>query len=146
MKKNLTKGFTLIELMIVVAIIGILAAIAIPNFSKFQQRARQSEAKTNLKAFFTAAQSYFAEFGSYQCNDCGFAPTGKNRYGYSLSSSKTISPLDTSNNTCTASGGTQAATTFSAVAAANIDNDATCDTWTMDQNMTLTNTIDDVLN
>ncbi|MBI2370572.1 MAG: prepilin-type N-terminal cleavage/methylation domain-containing protein, partial [Deltaproteobacteria bacterium] len=44
------QGFTLIELMIVVAIIGILAAIAIPNFLRFQAKSKQSEAKTNLAA------------------------------------------------------------------------------------------------
>jgi type IV pilus assembly protein PilA len=59
------KGFTLIELMIVVAIIGILAAIAIPNFLQFQLRSKTGEAKTNLAAIRTAEEGYFAEFGSY---------------------------------------------------------------------------------
>ena len=67
MKKfhNRKGGFTLIELMIVVAIIGILAAIAIPNFLRFQLKAKSSEGKTNLAAIRTAEESYYAEFGLY---------------------------------------------------------------------------------
>jgi len=59
------KGFTLIELMIVVAIIGILAAIAIPNFLTYQMKSRQSEAKTNLQAIRTSQIAFQAERGCY---------------------------------------------------------------------------------
>jgi type IV pilus assembly protein PilA len=59
------QGFTLIELMIVVAIIGILAAIAIPNFLKFQLRSKAGEGKLNLAGIRTAQESYFAEAGTF---------------------------------------------------------------------------------
>src|SRR5262249_33255941 len=83
-RKIRQRGFTLIELMIVVAIIGILAAIAIPNFIKFQARSKQGEAKSNLKSLFTAQRAYFQEKDKYleTINDIGFGPERGNRYAY----------------------------------------------------------------
>ncbi len=63
MKKLLEKkaGFTLIELMIVVAIIGILSAIAIPAFIGYIRRSKTAEATSNLKLMYTGAAAYFAQ-------------------------------------------------------------------------------------
>ena len=109
------RGFTLIELMIVVAIIGILAAIAIPNFIRFQARAKQSEAKGNLKAIFTAERSYFQEKDKYTSSftTIGFSPERNNRYAYQVGNSAA--------NNETRSGLTPVVTGPSLVSAISVD-------------------------
>jgi type IV pilus assembly protein PilA len=107
MIKSKSAGFSLIELMIVVAIIAILAAIAIPNFMKFSMKAKTSEATSNLNAIRVAQDSYRSENDAYL--DCtagpaaggtdstpdawddpagfvtiGFAPDGNVRYQYDV--------------------------------------------------------------
>ena len=69
-------GFTLVELMIVVAIIGVLSAVAVPNFQKYQAKAKTSEAKVQLAAAYTAEQAFFGDFGIYATclNYMGYDP------------------------------------------------------------------------
>jgi len=75
-------GFTLVELMIVVAIIGILAAVAIPNYQKYQAKARQTEAKIALAAVYTAEKAFYTEQSSYTgcLRMIGYAPEGARRF------------------------------------------------------------------
>jgi type IV pilus assembly protein PilA len=151
------KGFTLIELMIVVAIIGILAAIAIPNFVRFQARSKQSEAKTNLKALFTAQKAYYGEKDGYLSDGSiiGWAPEQGNRYRYDiggtgswsrpgtttgsygviLADSTRIKTAPSAASKPSAGGtavgviGTCPACEFAGSAASNLDSDVTQDEW-----------------
>lgn len=80
--KNSQSGFSLIELMVVVAIIGILATVAVPQVNKFMAKAKQSEAKASLSAIHTAEKAFFTEYNTYSAyfNLIGYSPEGRIRY------------------------------------------------------------------
>lgn len=69
---------------ILVAVVGILAAIAIPNFLKYQCVAKQSEAKANLSGLFTAQKAFYGEYGFYTTDlkALNWEPTGTPMYLY----------------------------------------------------------------
>ncbi len=81
------KGLSLVwSIGIAVVVIFVLAAIATPKFIRFDARSRQSEAKANLKALFTAEQAFVKEKGAFTASfeEIGFAPEKPHRYTYLL--------------------------------------------------------------
>ena len=115
------RGFSLVELMVVVAIIGILAALAMPKFQMFQAKAKQSEAKNMLSTMFTLEQAYFGDNDVYStilsgAGGIGFVPNGKQRYTYTIPTG----------------GATFLAQAKETTAKSILSSDATQDEWTMD--------------
>lgn len=76
-RKN-QKGFSLIELMMVVVIIGVLAGVGIPQYQKFQMKAKQSEVKSLLSGMYTSQKAFYAEWNQYygDFNAVGYGLSG----------------------------------------------------------------------
>lgn len=89
--KRTQQGFTLIELMIVVAIIGILAAIAIPQYQNYVARSQVAEAPTLIDGAKTTIESYIAQNGSFPSNLSSLGVRVSGKYVASLAASNTDS-------------------------------------------------------
>jgi len=183
MKRQLNAGFSIIELMVVVAIIGILATVAVPNFQKFQAKAKQANAKSELTGVYTAETAFFTEFGTYHGDlpYTGYTPEGITAAaessgscgamagvlriysvgftGDGITGQVTGGPALPAASTCgtgggfiffvannpsavtTTSGATATASNFTASARGLIRAGGGTDSWTMNNNRVLANTV-----
>ncbi|MBP9707073.1 MAG: prepilin-type N-terminal cleavage/methylation domain-containing protein [Oligoflexales bacterium] len=125
--KSKEQGFSLVELMVVVGIIGILATLALPRFQLFQARAKQTEAKANLSHIYTLQVAYHGENDEYSddMTAIGFLTPKGNRYDYG------VDPASETEFIATAK--TISKTILGSCQSAD-------DTWTINQEKTLVNT------
>lgn len=158
---NKKRGFTLIELMIVVAIIAFLAVVSVPSFMKFLAKAKRAEAYMNLSSIYAAEKVYFAEHGKYSNilngpGGIGWKPDGykgggqneKFYYTYGFGSGSEgvnyfTGKLETSSSNLSAAKA--GADGFTVVAAGDIDGDGVADILTVDENNNITVVQDDLI-
>lgn len=168
-------GFSLIELMISLAIIGILATIAIPRFIVYRERAFQAEVKSNLVALRASEISFFSENNKGYTDDLSqvaWRPEGTPRYLYGFVSDgfpAASGVNDTAELAATTNVGYSTVSMvlfpgvplthtdlpassvvtpngFTAAAVGNVDDDPSLDEWTIDQNAVILHVFDDPSN
>lgn len=142
-------GFSLIELMVVIAIMALLAMIAVPNFNRFLAKAKRAEAYMNLSSLYAAEKVYFAENGTYSDvlmgeNGIGWKPEGKTYYSYGFVGAEGRNNF-VGKLGAQLQGSRADKSGFIAVAAADIDGDGDLDIITVDENNNIVIVRDDLL-
>lgn len=126
-----TRGFTLIELMIAVAIVGIIAAVAYPAYGKFVQQARRAEAKSELMRLVDLQERWFMENSAYTTDiagDLNYRTTSENGY-YNLTASTTAGYTFTATATGVQAGDTDCASMTLNANGTKTPSPATSECW-----------------
>jgi len=150
MNKHYTKGFSLLELMIVLAIVSFLSMLAMPSFTRFFAKAKRSEAYIQLRSLYIAEKMYFAEHGTYTTkltgqNSLNWKPEGTPYYTYGFAQERGSTLVGSNKAPTSALTGTYANQEgFTAGATANIDTDEKTDLLVINEKGKITVVRDDL--
>jgi prepilin-type N-terminal cleavage/methylation domain-containing protein len=159
--KRINRGFTLVELMIVVAIVGFLSMISIPSFLRFLSKAKRAEAYMNLGSLYVAEKTHWAEHGTYSTvlhgkDGIGWKPEGysgggaQEKFNYTYGFNQGQEGQNYFTGKLGASQASLEATkadkeSFTIAAAADIDGDGAVDLLTVNQHNDIRIIKDDLL-
>ena len=148
---NNIKGFSLVELMVAVGIVGVMSSVAVPKYQKYKVNATRAEAQSSLSSMYTLQQLYYTENDQYGVfdgttpaqgtgNQIGFPINPGSKYGY-----KAI-PTDTKTGTATSTNKANIFFRATAISKKKLGSCANADKdkWCINQNKRLTNDHGDV--